>query len=216
MQALLYILLSALEGFVVFYFAFSIFRINIKENLYEILITNIMISIATYFYSLEPVTSNLSPFFNMIAMILCLIFIFKISPLYSIFTAVLSLVVILVIQSLFVWFMYPVTHLSLADIKNNDFLRYTYQIGSDTIIFLLAKRLVKKGLWFSFISYNFSMKFSLTKINLLITIIPICVMVLVGITYDLNKFLFGSIIWLLCFINLLYMGIRMERSRIED
>ncbi|MET3209742.1 UNVERIFIED_CONTAM: hypothetical protein ABIC26_002689 [Paenibacillus sp. PvR008] len=215
MSAFIYILMSLFEGVVVFYFAFSVFRINIKEYLFEIIITNILISVATYFYSLDPMMSNLAPLLNMLTLTLCLIAFFRVSSRHAFFAAVLTLIVFLVVQSLSVWVMYPFTGLTLENIKSNNFLRYTYQIGSDIIIFLLANILVQKRLWFSFISYNFTIKFSLTKNNILITVIPSCIMILVGFTYDINNLLLGSIVWTICFFNLLFIGIKMERRTIE-
>ncbi|MGG1650504.1 hypothetical protein ABHN03_25430 [Paenibacillus sp. NRS-1775] len=215
MAALVYILMSLFEGFVVFYFAFSVFRINIKECFFEIIITNILISVATYFYSLDSVTSNLTPLLNMMTLTIFLIALFRVSSKHAFFASALTLSVFLVIQSISVWIVYPFTGLTLENIKSDNFLRYTYQAGSDMVIFLIANLLVKKRLWFSFISYNFTIKFAMTKNNILITVIPSCIMLIAGFTYDINNLLLGSIVWTICFINLLFMGIKMERQAIE-
>lgn len=68
LNALIYILFSTFEGFVIFAYAFSIFRIDFKGLEKETILTVILISIATYFYHNSSLFSNISLVLNLIAL----------------------------------------------------------------------------------------------------------------------------------------------------
>jgi hypothetical protein len=209
MDGLLYIVFSVIEGFSILYLILNLFRISTKEHIKAVLVANIFISISTYYFQ-ESILSDFSPLLIMLLLLLFLVFIFKVSLLYSIFVTIFGFVFCLIIQGLLIYIPTLFTDLTFDSIKNNDFLRYSFQFLNSVLLIIVGRFLHIKGFGFTFALFTPSMRFKLSYKNLSIIMLFGLTIVVTGIIFDINNMFMGISLLLVIFICLLFIGIKGE------
>lgn len=207
MNALAYILLSILDGIAIFTFSFGSFRVKIKDYWKEILITNIIISIGSYFQKEKEVLSTLTPAINIIILLLALILIFRISLLASLRISVFGFVAQLIFQSIIAIIFMIVTNMRFGEVTNQ--FGYAVQIIGDLSMISLSLVLQKRKIWFTTLPYSYTYKFKISRLNVVIFITSLVAILL------MNKSNFDDIylcltFWGACFVNLLVAEIKKE------
>ncbi|OZB98076.1 hypothetical protein [Paenibacillus sp. XY044] len=210
MNALVYILFSMLDGIAIFTFSFGFFRLKMMDYWKEIIITNLVISIGTFFYSENNLLSNLSPFINLIIFIAALIFFFRISFFSAFRVAGCGFLAQTVILGLVLSITCLVLNISLNEIKEHDYIKYPLQVIGDIGTVLLSLVLRKKKIWMTNLPYSYSFKFKPSRINVLIFIATIIAALVISRASSINNIYLGLIFWIICFVNLLFMEIKKE------
>ncbi|MEK4006425.1 hypothetical protein [Paenibacillus sp. FSL H3-0333] len=211
LNALIYILFSTFEGFVIFAYAFSIFRIDFKGLEKETILTVILISIATYFYHNSSLFSNISLVLNLIALTCFFIVLFKVSPLHALLISALSFATLLTIQGATTL----ISGLSLDEIMRTDWLRYSFQFFTDSILLLISLLIKKRTFGFTFVPTRYVLKFKLTSLNIAILLTSISAVIVMGIAFNLSLYV-GTFFWGMCFAVLIYLGVSKEMSNEFD
>lgn len=212
MDALVYILFSIVEGLIIVFFSFGLFRIRAMDYWKEILVTVSTISAATYYYSVSESLASIAPLLNIIALFLALVLVFRISLLHALYISVTGFVSLLLIQLALTSMTTALLNLSLDEIKSADWMRFTFQGISDLTLLVASVLLRKKRLWFVFVPYTSEITFKLSKLNSLMLLSSTLGIVLLSTFLNLDNILAGVILSLLCFSNLIYVGIKIERS----
>lgn len=211
-DAVVYIVLSIIEGLIIVFFSFGLFRIDIKDYLKEIVVTVSTISAATYYYSQHETLSQFAPFLNVIALFIAMVIVFRISLLYSLYISVAGAAALLFIQFTFSSVASLVFDLSLNEINSIDWLRYAFQGSTDLVLLSISLVLRRKRLWFTSAPYSSDLTFKLSKSNLLILLASIIGIILIGFTFKLDNMLVGTTLSLICLTTLIYIGIQREKS----
>lgn len=211
-EALVYILFSIVEGLIIVFFSFGLFRIRIMDYWKEIVVTVSAISAATYYYSLSESLSTIAPLLNSIALFLALVLIFRISLLHSLYISVTGLVSLLLIQLALASIASNLLNMSLEEIKSLDWMRFTFQGVSDAFLLTLSLYLRKKRMWFVFVPYTPELTFKLSKSNVILLLSSVFGIILLSTFLNLNNIVIGVILSLLCISNLIYVGIKIERG----
>lgn len=207
MNALVYILLSMLDGIAIFTFSFGSFRVRIKDYWKEILITNMIISTGAYFQRENELLSNITPVINIIILLLALLFIFRISLLASLRISVFGFVAQLIIQSLV-----AIVFMLVANIKFNEATTqfgYAVQIIGDVAMIMLSLILQNRKMWFTTLPYRYTYKFRISFLNVLIFITSILAIILMN-KANFNDIYLCLVFWTICFINLLCAEMKKE------
>ncbi|MFI2856862.1 hypothetical protein ACH6EH_06950 [Paenibacillus sp. JSM ZJ436] len=211
LDAIIYVTMSMIEGFILFFFAFGLFRIDLRDYWKEVGIAVTTISLGTFFYSTSDALSPISPLLNMSAMILFLIILFKLPMLHSFYVVATTFIVVLVMQGITVASVGNIANLTLAEIKNNDHLRYSFQLTTDLLILCLSVFLRKKKLWYTFIPYG-KQKVKLTISNALLLMTSAFGIAIASTALNMNNFIIGTIFWSSFAALIIYIGIRKEAS----
>ncbi|MWV44899.1 hypothetical protein GRF59_14855 [Paenibacillus sp. HJL G12] len=210
MNALVYILFSMIDGMAIFFFAFGFFRIKIVDYWKEIIITNIVISIGTYFYSENIILSNLSPLLNLIIFMAALLFFFRISLFSSFRIAGLGFLAQTLILGLVISVSCLALNINLNELKSNDYIKYPVQVIGDIGTIALSLFLRKKRIWMTNLPYSYSFKFKPSRPNMLIFIATILGIFVISKASSIDNIYTGLLFWLICLINLLFMEVKKE------
>lgn len=211
-EALVYILFSIVEGLIIVYFSFGLFRIKAMDYWKEILVTVSTISAATYYYSLNDALANVAPLLNILALFLALVLVFRISLLHSLYIAVAAAMGLLTIQFLLAKIGGFFLDMTLDEIRAIDWLRFSFQITSDSILLLISNYLQRKRLWFVFVPYESKLTFNLSKLNLMVLLSSVLGIILLSNTMKLDNLTMGTLLSLFCLAILIYVGIKIEMS----
>lgn len=211
-EALVYILFSIVEGLIIVYFSFGLFRIRAIDYWKEIVVTVSTISAATYYYSMNETLASIAPMLNIIALFLALVLVFRISLLHSLYISVTGFMALLAVQVVFITLASIVLNIELTEIRTLDSVRYFLQIAGDITILVVSILLKKYRLWFTFVPYSPELTFKLTKSNL--SILMSCVIGIVILTslYNFDNLIIGTVLSLMCIANLITIGVKKERS----
>lgn len=212
-DALVYIVLSIVEGLIIVFFSFGLFRIDVKDYWKEIVVTVSSISAATYYYNQHETLSQVSTLLNIIALFLALVIVFRISLLHSLYISVAGFVALLAAQLIFISGTSLVLDIDLAAIRSNDLIRYSLQIAGDILILLISLVLRKKRLWFTFVPYSPEITFKLTKSNLAILMASILGIIILSFVFKFDNLVIGTILALMCITNLIVIGIMTEKRK---
>lgn len=211
-DALVYIVFAIIEGLIIVFFSFGLFRIDVRDYWKEILVTVSTISAATYYYSQNEVLSQYSPFLNIIALFVAMVIVFRISLLYSLYISVTGFAALIFIQFALTTVTNPIFNLSLEEINSIDWLRYSFQATSDLLLLAVSMILRKKRLWFTSVPYSSDLSFKLSKSNLLVLLSSVLAIILSSATLKLDNVLAGTMLSLICLSTLIYIGIQREKS----
>lgn len=211
LDTLVYIVFSCFEGLAIFYYAFSIFRLDLRGSEKETFFTIIAISIATYFYHESTLLSNVSLVLNIIALVLFLIFLFRLPLFHALLISVLSFVSLLIIQGLTTL----ISGISLDVIMGTDWIRYSFQSVTDIILFTIGLILKKRTFGFTFVPTRYVVKFKPSSLNVSIFVVSILALIVIGVAFNLNLYI-GTFFWIVCFAGLIFLGINKEMSNEFD
>lgn len=212
MSAFVYILFSMLDGIAIFTFAFGFFRIKLLDYWKEILITNIIISIGTYYYSENTLMSNLSPLINSLVFMVALIFFFRISLFSSFRVTILGFLTQTLVLAFFISVTCIIFNINLADIKGNDYVRYLVQALGDLGTICLSAFLRSKKIWMTNLPYTYSFRFKPSRSNYMIFIASILGFIVVSKASSIENIYLGLLFWMICLMNLLFVEVKKEMT----
>lgn len=210
MDALVYILISCIEGFSFFFITFGLFRISMKDYLKEIIIVVIILSLGTFYLSEYPPLENYISLVNMLVLIAFLVFFFRVSIVHSLFVTIVGYISCMVIQFILLKTVGLFDSLDIQQIKDDLMLRRALQLVTSFIIISISALLRKYNLWFTFIPYTTNFSFKLSKGNIFILMAGI--ITLLAFYYSLN-FLSSIVvifIWGFSLVVFLTVGLRKE------
>lgn len=215
MNSIIYVIASIIEGFSIFFFAFGLFRVSIREYWREVVLTTLIISLTTYFYKDHALLSSISPVLNILLMIFFLFILFKLPLLHSVYIVVTSFVVMLAVQGLSVAIVNLVFHVGLAYIREIDLLRYTFQLSTDFVIFLVSLILRRFNIWFTFVPYHRTIRFKVSTINLSLLVSSLIGIAIMFSAFRIDNIVAGSIFWIIYSLCLLLVGYKKEFGKNE-
>ncbi|PYY28285.1 hypothetical protein PIL02S_03436 [Paenibacillus illinoisensis] len=189
--------------------AFGFFKVSLKDYWKEILVTNVIISIGTFLVHTNTTLSSFIPLMCFVLLVASLTFYFRISIWSSIKLAfygfVSQIVAQLVVTGMFM-FSFEKTYRGALD----EFGFYVQLVGD---LFLIASTLIlrKRKMWFTTMPYDYTYKMKLNRINLFSLALAV-VMVVSLYNFEVSNILVAIIFWTICFLNLLFIDIKKERS----
>ncbi|WP_336761474.1 hypothetical protein [Paenibacillus sp. USHLN196] len=211
---IVYALMSLMDGVTIFMFAFGCFKISFKDYWKEILVTNLIISIGTFFLKGYETILGFVPVLCFALLVLSLTFYFRIKLWESFKLACYGFVAQIVAQFSVVALFMLSSGLNFTEASSE--FGSLVQLLANGFLIVLTLILRHKRIWFSTMSYDYSFKIKLNKINIFSTLIAIVIMALLYNVKTVENIYLTILFWGVCLINLMYIDIKKEKSGMYD
>lgn len=209
---LVYALMSLLDGITIFMFAFGCFKVSLKDYWKEILVTNVIISIGTFYLKSNEAMSSFIPIICFILLAISLTFYFRIRPWSSIKLAIYGFGAQFISQMVVAILMMVASGLSYGDTLNS--FGILIQLIGDSFLIVLTLILRKRRIWYTTLPYDYTFKIKLNRANVFsITLGLLAVLILYNVKQIENVYL-GLFFWLICLINIIFIDVVKEKSEV--
>lgn len=209
---LVYALMSLLDGITIFMFAFGCFKVSLKDYWKEILVTNVIISIGTFYLKSNEAMSSFIPIICFILLTISLTFYFRIRPWSGIKLAIYGFGAQFISQMVVAILMMVASGLSYGDTLNS--FGILIQLIGDSFLIVLTLILRKRRIWYTTLPYDYTFKIKLNKTNVFsITLGLLAVLILYNVKQIENVYL-GLFFWLICLINIIFIDVVKEKSEV--
>lgn len=207
---LIYAMMSLLDGITIFMFAFGCFKVSLRDYWKEIVVSNILISVGTFFMRSNETISGFMPLVCFIALTVLLTFYFRIRPWSSIKLGIYGFAAQFVSQITVAILIMFASGNGYKDTVS-EFGFYIQLIGDISLV-VLTLVLQRRKLWYTTMPYDYTFKIKFTKVNLISIIIGLAS---VGLLYNVktieNVYL-GLLFWIICLVNIIFIDIVKEKS----
>ncbi|WP_440110198.1 hypothetical protein [Paenibacillus sp. QZ-Y1] len=213
-EGILYASMSMLDGISIFMFAFGCFKISFRDYWKEILATNILISIGTFFLRDNELILGFVPVICFMMLVVSLTFYFRIKVWGSIKLGLYGFVAQIISQfTVAAAFMFGY-HMGFSEAS--QIFGFNIQLIGDGLLIALTLMLQKRRVWFTTMSHDYSFRIKLNKINVLSLLISIVIISFMYNIKSVDNIFLTLFFWGVCLLNLMYIDIKKEKSGIYD
>ncbi|PIH59111.1 MULTISPECIES: hypothetical protein [unclassified Paenibacillus] len=209
---LIYALMSLLDGITIFMFAFGCFKVSFRDYWKEILVTNVVISIGTFYMKSNEAISSFIPIICFLLLAISLTFYFRIRPWSSVKLAIYGFGAQFVSQMI-IAILIMVASGSGYTYTLENFGMYIQLIG-DGFLIALTLILQKRRIWYTTLPYDYTFKIKLNKTNIISCTLGLLAVVILYNVKQIENVYLGLLFWLICLINIIFIDVVKEKSEL--
>lgn len=171
MDLLYYMLFSTLEGVGVFYLTLTLFRFQIKQYWFPLVLVNVLIAFISYTIRDGATLSWITPLIQVLLLAFFIQILIRIPIIWSVIMALTGIVAFTLIQTLALFGIVSINLVDLEIVKlGNTTDTYILQAIDIAIIFPLSHFLYRKGLGFTFDFGTFVLRWENILVLILLTL----------------------------------------------